>query len=44
LICPFDSFMWHRKRIKDLFGFDYKIEVYVLRPSVSMGIIAADPS
>jgi uncharacterized protein YcaQ len=29
LICPFDSFLWHRQRTLDLFGFDYKIEVYV---------------
>jgi uncharacterized protein YcaQ len=29
LLCPFDSFLWHRQRTSDLFGFDYKIEVYV---------------
>ncbi|MCX5796407.1 MAG: winged helix DNA-binding domain-containing protein [Elusimicrobia bacterium] len=29
LLCPFDSFLWHRQRTLDLFGFDYKIEVYV---------------
>lgn len=29
LLCPFDSFLWHRQRTLELFGFDYKIEVYV---------------
>ena len=26
---PFDSFLWHRERTRRLFGFDYRIEVYV---------------
>jgi uncharacterized protein YcaQ len=29
LLSPFDSFLWHRERVVRLFGYDYKIEVYV---------------
>jgi hypothetical protein len=29
LLSPFDSFLWHRERVKRLFGYDYTIEVYV---------------
>ena len=28
LLAPFDSFLWHRERVRRLFGFDYRIEVY----------------
>lgn len=28
LICPFDSFLWQRKRALQMLGFDYKIEIY----------------
>lgn len=29
LVSPFDPIIWHRERAKRLFGFDYKIEIYV---------------
>ena len=29
LLSPFDSFLWHRQRVARLFGYDYRIEVYV---------------
>ncbi|MCC6653277.1 MAG: YcaQ family DNA glycosylase [Candidatus Eisenbacteria bacterium] len=29
LLCPFDSFLWHRERTLRLFGFFYRIEIYV---------------
>lgn len=28
LICPFDSFLWQRRRAEDLLGFQYRIEIY----------------
>jgi uncharacterized protein len=28
MLAPFDSFLWHRERTAQLFGFDYRIEVY----------------
>ena len=29
LLCPFDSFLWHRERVERLWGFRYRIEIYV---------------
>jgi uncharacterized protein YcaQ len=32
LLCPFDSFLWHRERVHRLWGFFYRIEIYVPGP------------
>lgn len=37
LLAPFDSFLWHRERVRKLFGFDYKIEVYTPGPKRKYG-------
>jgi len=37
LLSPFDSLLWHRERVQRLFGFDYRIEVYVPGPQRKFG-------
>jgi uncharacterized protein YcaQ len=37
LLSPFDSLLWHRDRVRRLFGFDYRIEVYVPGPQRKFG-------
>jgi uncharacterized protein YcaQ len=37
LLSPFDSFLWHRDRVRRLFGYEYKLEVYTPGPARSFG-------
>jgi len=37
LLSPFDPVVWHRERASELFGFDYRIEVYTPAPKRKYG-------
>jgi uncharacterized protein len=37
LVSPFDSVMWGRERVEELFGFRYRIEIYTPKPKRVFG-------
>jgi len=37
LVSPFDSVMWERDRVERVFGFNYRIEIYVPKPKRTYG-------
>jgi uncharacterized protein YcaQ len=40
LLCPFDSVLWSRKRVLQLLGFAYRVEIYVPPPKRRFGYYA----
>jgi uncharacterized protein YcaQ len=37
LLAPFDNLMWERSRVERIFGFRYRVEIYVPEPRRTFG-------